>query len=134
METLNFPNVWSIAVYAVVAAASHITATRLIVESSYELAMLTVLGVKKHLIFTLVLTYTVTVAFLGALLGIALGTAGSQTASTILRWTQPSVDVTPFLKPEQVLQTLLLTLTSSILGCIYPALKSTRARYVEQTL
>ncbi len=34
------------AVYVVVAAASYITATRLIAESGYELAMLTALGAK----------------------------------------------------------------------------------------
>jgi len=134
MQTIAFLNVWSIAVYAVVAAASYTIATRLITESSYELATLRALGAKKHLTFTLILAYTTTIALLASILGTALGTAGTQTASTILRWTQPNIDVTPFLKPEQALQTLLLTLTSSILGCIYSALKSARTRYMEQPL
>ncbi|GEM_PF-576794 len=134
MQTIAFLNVWSIAVYAAVAAASYITATRLIVESSYELAMLRALGAKRRLIFTLVLTYTIATSLTGSVLGIALGTAGTQTASTILRWITPNIDITPFLEAEQALQTLLLTLVSSILGCIYPALKSARTRYVEQPL
>jgi len=66
--------------------------------------------------------------------GIALGTAGAQTASTILRWILPNVDVTPFLEAEQALKTILLTLASSILGCINPALKSVRTKYMEQPL
>jgi len=134
MQTVVFLNVWSIAVYAVVAAASYIAAIRLITESSYELAMLRAIGAKKRLTFTLTLAYTITTALIGSILGIALGVAGIQTASTMLRWMVPSVDVTPFLEAEQALQILLLTLASSIIGCIYPALKSTRTRYVEQPL
>jgi len=134
MQTVAFLNVWSIAVYAVVAAASYIAATRLITESSYELAMLTAIGAKKSLIFTLILAYTVTIAFIGSILGIALGTVGTQTAATMLRWIMPSVDVTPFLEAEQSFQMLLLTLASSVIGCIYPALKSAQTRYMEQPL
>jgi ABC-type lipoprotein release transport system permease subunit len=134
MQVMNFLNVWSIAVYAVVAAASYIAATRLITESSYELAMLTAIGAKKRLVFTLILAYTITIALLGSMLGIALGIAGTQTASTMLRWIMPSVDVTPFLEAEQALQMLLLTLASSVIGCIYPAVKSTRTKYMEQPL
>ncbi len=134
LQTLAFLNVWSIAVYAVVAAASYIAAARLLTESSYELAMLKALGAKKRLTFTLILAYTITMALIGSILGIALGVAGTQTASTVLRWVQPGIDITPLLKPEQAIQTLLLTLASSILGCITPALKSARTRYVEQPL
>jgi len=134
MQVMNFLNVWSIAVYAVVVAASYIATTRLITESSYELAMLTAIGAKKRLAFTLILAYTITIAFIGSILGIALGTVGTQTAATMLRWIMPSVDVTPFLETEQALQMLLLTLASSVIGCIYPALKSAHARYMEQPL
>jgi len=131
-QTITFLSLWSLTVYAVVAAASYVVATRLIAESSYELVMLRALGAKKRRLFTLVLTYTVVTALLGSILGIALGTAGTQTASTILRWIQPGVEITPFLEAEQALQTLLLTLASSILGCVYPALKPARTRYREQ--
>jgi len=134
MQIVAFLNVWFIAVYAVVAAASYIAATRLITESSYELAMLTAIGAKKRLVFTLILAYIVTIALLGSILGIALGAAGTQAVSTMLRWVLPSVDVTPFLEAEQALQTLLLTLSSSVIGCVYPALKSARTRYMEQPL
>jgi len=66
--------------------------------------------------------------------GIALGTAGAQTASTILKWILPNVDITPFIKAEQALQALILTLASSFFGCIHSSLKSTRTRYMEQPL
>jgi ABC-type lipoprotein release transport system permease subunit len=62
----------------------------------------------------------------------ALGVAGAQTASTMLRWVNPTVDITPFIEAEQALKTLLLTLASSTLGCVYPALKSARIKYIEQ--
>jgi ABC-type lipoprotein release transport system permease subunit len=52
----------------------------------------------------------------------------------MLRWIHPSIEVAPFLKVDQALQILLLALVSSILGCAFPALKATRARYVEQQL
>jgi ABC-type lipoprotein release transport system permease subunit len=134
MQTVAFLNLWGMVVYVAVAAASHVIATRLIIESSYELAMLRALGAKKHLVSTLVLTYTITIAFLSSILGIALGTAGAQTVSTILKWIQPSTDITPFLESEQALRILLLTFASSILGCIYPAFRSTHVKYTEQPL
>ncbi len=131
-QTLEFLNVWSLAVYAVVAVASYIIATRLISESTYELSMLRALGAKKNLIFATVLSYTLTIAFLGSILGISLGIVGVQIASTFLRWIDPSVDIAPFLKMEQAIQALILTFASSFLGCIYPALKSAQTKYVEQ--
>jgi putative ABC transport system permease protein len=133
-QTITFLNLWSLAVYAVVAAASYIITTSLIAESSYELSMLRALGAKKYLARTLVLTYTVTIAFLGSILGIALGTAGAQTASTILKWIQPSMEISPFLEAEQALRILLLSLVSSILGCAYPVLRFTYTKYEEQPL
>jgi ABC-type antimicrobial peptide transport system permease subunit len=86
LQTLSFLNAWSIAVYAAVSAASYTIATRLITESSYELTMLSALGAKKRLIFALILCYTTTVALIGSILGISLGVAGAQIASTLLRW------------------------------------------------
>ena len=133
-QTLTFINLWSLAVYAVVAAASYVVATTLIIESSYELAMLRTLGAKKRLLFKLVLTYTATTALLGCVLGLALGTAGTQAASTMLGWIRTSVEATLFLEPSQALQTLLLTLASSTLGCLYPAFRCARKSYMEQPL
>ena len=122
LQTLSFLNAWSIAVYAAVSAASYTIATRLITESSYELTMLSALGAKKRLIFSLILCYTTTVALIGSILGISLGVAGAQIASTLLRWAK-NTGISPFLDPLQAFQILLLTLFSSVLGCIYPALK-----------
>jgi ABC-type lipoprotein release transport system permease subunit len=134
MQVVNFLNIWSIAVYAAVATASYIVSTRLIIELSYELSILKALGAKKHQIFTLMLAYIATIAFLSSILGISLGIAGTQTLSTMLRWMLQNVDITPFLEVEQAIQTLLLTFISSIIGCIYPIIKSARTSYVEQTL
>jgi len=133
-QTLAFLNLWSLAVYGVIVAASYTNAVRLITDSSYEIAMLKVLGAKKSLIFILILAYTTTIAYLGSVLGIALGIAGTQTASTMVRWMVPNIAMKPFLKPEQTLQTMLLAYSSSMLGCIYPALKSMRTRCMEQPL
>jgi len=131
MQTLIFLNVWSTAVYAAIAAASYVIATRLIVESKYELAMLRALGAKKIIPLTLIFTYIAAVAFIGSMLGISLGTAGTQAASTILRWIMPSAGITPFLEVEQAVRTLLLTFASSILGCMHPAVNM---KFVEQPL
>jgi ABC-type lipoprotein release transport system permease subunit len=133
-QTLAFLNLWSIAVYAVVAAASYIISTRLLAESSYELSMLRALGAEKRLILTLILTYTLTVSFIGSALGVALGTAGSQTFATMLRWFLPSVDLAPFIELWQVLQTIGLTVASSVLGCLYPALRFIHVGFMEKPL
>jgi len=121
-QTLDYLALWSIAVYLVVAAASYVVTTRLIVESDYELTMLRVLGAERNLVFVLILAYTATNALLGAALGLTLGVAGTQIASTIARLT--SIQLTPFLEADQAVQILLLTFASSILGCLYPAYES----------
>jgi len=133
-HTMSFLGLWSSMVYVVVTAASYILAKRLIAESSYDLAMLRALGAKKKLTFKLVLTYTTTIALLGSILGLAVGIAGSQMASTAVRWIWPSFEISPFLEVGQALQILLLTFASSILGCIYPAFKSSCKTYMEQPL
>jgi len=131
-QTLSFLSLWSTIVYIVVIAASYVLATRLIAESSYDLAMLRALGAKKMLTFKLILTYTATTALLGSILGLALGIAGSQMASTAVRWMWPSFEISPFLEVGQALQILLLTFSSSIVGCVYPAFKSACKTYVEK--
>ncbi|MEM2687153.1 MAG: FtsX-like permease family protein, partial [Thermoproteota archaeon] len=134
MQTITFLNVWSIAVYAVIAVASYIITAHLTAESAYELAMLRALGAGKWRILILVVDYIVVVAILGSILGIALGVAGTQVASTLLRWLHPTMEVSPFLQAEQALNTIILTLASSVFGCAIPAYRSARIRYVEQPL
>ena len=133
-EALSFLSAWSLIVYAAIAVASHAIASRLVVESGYELAMLRALGAKRSDVLALVLAYTAMIALASSVLGIAVGTAGAQVVSKALRWIRPDIDMAPFLVVEQALQILLLALASSILGCACPALKATRARYVEQQL
>ena len=55
----------------------------------------------------LILAYTTTVALLGSIFGIALGTTGTQVVSTVLRWMMPNVDIAPFLRVEQAPNTLI---------------------------
>ncbi|MBS7627730.1 FtsX-like permease family protein [Candidatus Bathyarchaeota archaeon] len=134
MQTITFLNVWSIAVYAIIVAASYVITLRLMAESSYEIAVLKALGAKKRHIFASIMGYAIAVAALGLMLGIALGLVGAQTASTILKWLQPTVEMSPFLEAEDILKTLVLTLASSILGCAYPAYKSASLGYMEKPL
>lgn len=133
-QTLAFLNLWSLAVYAVVAATSYVIATRLVTESHYELTMLRALGAKKRHAFTLVLTHTAIIAILSSMLGITLGTVGVQAASAALRWTRPDTEMTLFLEVWQALEILLFTLSSSILGCLYPASRAARIEFREQPL
>lgn len=133
-QTLSILNLWSFAVYAVVVATSYVVANRLVAEVSFELAMLRTLGAKRRFAFRLVLTHTSTVAFFGSILGLALGIAGAQTVSTLVNWMWPHVPITPFLEVVQVLQIILLAFVSSVIGCIYPALKSTYKTSAELSL
>jgi len=133
-QTLFFLGVWSSMVYAVVVAASYVVAIRLINEAKYDLATLRALGAKRSLAFKLVLSYTVTVTLFGSVLGLATGIVGAQVASTVVRRMWADVEVNPFLEAGQALQLLLSALAASILGCIYPAFKSTQKTYLEQPL
>jgi len=133
-QTVSFFNLWSIAVYAIVTAASYVVTTRFTIESSNELAMLRTLGGKRALLFTLVLTFTFTIFFLGSFLGLAIGLAGTQIVSTVARWAWRSFEVMPFLEIQQTTQIVLFALAASILGSIYPALKTVLKTYAELPL
>jgi ABC-type lipoprotein release transport system permease subunit len=122
-QTLSFLNLWSLTVYAIVSIASYIITVRLLTEANYDLAVIRALGAKGRLLFKLALTYTLIATLSGAIIGLATGVAIAQMASTAVRWILIDVNVTPFLEAWQALQILLLSLASSILGCIYPALK-----------
>lgn len=125
-QTLNFLNLWFTVVYIAIAAASYVIAGRLTAESDYEFTMLKTLGASRNQLSMIIIMYTVMVAVSGAMLGAAIGTVGAQAASTIFRWINPTIDLAPFPEPLQIIQTTLITLAASILGCIYPAIKMPR--------
>jgi putative ABC transport system permease protein len=133
-QTAAFLDIWTLAVYIVVAAASYIITARLTAESAYELAMFKALGAGKSQIVTFIMSHTALTAFLGAILGTALGVAAAQTALTLLRWLTPTTEITPFLQAEQALKTIALTLASAVLGSAVPAVTAARLDYVEQPL
>ncbi|MEM4521494.1 MAG: hypothetical protein QXF23_07215 [Candidatus Bathyarchaeia archaeon] len=123
-QTLNFLDVWFTVVYIAIAITSYVIVNRLIAESSYELTMLKTLGAGKGLLSTSIVLYTMIVALAGSILGVAVGTVGAQVAATIFRWIKPSVIIEPTLELQQTVLIALLTLISSIAGCIFPALKN----------
>jgi len=133
-QTISFLNLWSITVYTIVTAASYIVASRLTVESSYELTMLKALGAKPTLPFKLILAFTLVIASLGSVLGLAIGLSGAQIISTATQWIWKNIQIAPTLEMQQTAQIILFTLVSSILGSIYPALKATRKAYAELPL
>lgn len=133
-QTLTFLNIWSLAVYATVIAASYVIATRLTTESTYELTMLKALGAKRITIFKSVIIAVLTVTLLGSVLGLAIGTSGAQILATFARWALRGIEVTPFLNVEQAANIALFTVASSILGCIYPAIRAMRKNYAEPSL
>ena len=125
-QIVLFINTWSLAIYAVVVAASYIVASRLVTEAEYELYMLRTLGAKKKATVSLILIHTLTLAFVGSILGIALGIVGTQIAATGVRLFWGNFLLAPFLQPEQALQIILIVLASSIIGGAYPAIAATR--------
>ncbi len=127
-ETLNFLSVWSIAVYALVGAASYVISTRLIVESQYELIMLRAIGAKRLKVSSIIFTYTMFVVIVGSVLGIAIGVVGTQVASSVLRVWQ-SINVLPFLEFTQFGQIFVLSLLFSALGCVYPTLEFSKEEF-----
>jgi len=126
-QTATFINIWSIAIYIVVTAASYLIVARIITESQYDLYILRTLGAKKSSIFSLILIYALTLAFLGALIGFSLGLVGTQTISTFIRWQFGNAFLAPSLEVTQILQLLLLTITAALIGSLHPAIKATQA-------
>ncbi|MFQ6087015.1 MAG: hypothetical protein ACE5OV_03235, partial [Candidatus Bathyarchaeia archaeon] len=116
-QTLSFLNLWSLAVYATVMAASYVIATRLTIESTYELAMLKALGAKRIIIFKSIIIVVLTITLLSFILGLAIGISGAQILATFVGWALKGIEITPFLNVEQAAHIALFTLASSILGC-----------------
>jgi len=133
-QTLYFLNLWSVPIYVVVAATAYMIATRLIIESSYELTMLKTLGARRSLIFKMVILVTFAIALVGTVLGLAIGVGGTQIISTAIHWVWESIAVAPFLEAQQTAQIFLFALTSSLLGCLYPSVKATCKAYAEKQL
>ena len=127
-QTLKFLNSWSIAVYVTVAAASYVISTRLIGDFNSELGVLRAMGAKKRFIFITIQAYTVTAILIGSMLGAAFGLAGAQIVSRILTWVW-HIEIVPFFEWSQALKLLLLTLSSSIVGCTYPAIRVARLHH-----
>jgi len=76
----------------------------------------------------------VIIAVLASILGAALGLTAAQVASTLLKWLQPATEIAPFLRHEQILKALALTLASAILGSAIPASRVARLGYMERPL
>ena len=133
-QTLTFLNIWSLAVYATVIAASYVIATRLTTESTYELTMLKALGAKRITIFKSIIIVVLTITLLGSFLGLAIGISGAQILATFVRWALKGIGINPILNAEQAAYIALFTAASSALGCIYPAVKAMRKNYAELTL
>lgn len=126
METLNFLALWSTTVYVVIAASAYIVSTRLIVDSTYELSILRAVGARKEPLFFWVFSFSMLTALAGSVLGLAAGLAGTQAASTGLRWIMQNLQVTTFLEPVQAGQILFFSIASSAAGCLIPAYRSIR--------
>ena len=122
-QTVVFINIWSIAIYTVVVAASYIIATRAVNEAEYELYMLRTLGAKKKITVNLIMIYALTLAFVGSIMGLSIGIVGTQAASTFVRWIWGNSQLAPFLEVNQALEILLLAFASSFIGSIYPAIR-----------
>jgi ABC-type lipoprotein release transport system permease subunit len=104
-QIVSFLNLWSAVIYIVVIAASYVVASRLVTEAKYELGMFRTLGAKRQAIIRLVFFHTIVVGFVGAVLGVAMGIAGAQAASTAIRWLWGNLQIYPFLmlgKPSRL--------------------------------
>jgi ABC-type transport system, involved in lipoprotein release, permease component len=122
-QTVNFIDVWSIAIYIVVIAASYVTASRLINESEDDIYTLRTLGATKRGTLNLVITYVIAIGLLGSLLGLSVGIVGTQIASTAVRWVLGNSQLAPFIDVNQTLQILVISLICAVAGGIYPAIK-----------
>jgi ABC-type lipoprotein release transport system permease subunit len=122
-QMVVFINVWSIAVYAVVAAASYVIASRVVSEAKYEFYVLGTLGAKRRLTSQLILGYALAVALVGCIVGLSVGVVGAQAASTFARWLLGNTALAPFLEGIQALEILLFATFASFIGCLYPAVR-----------
>ncbi|MCW3982382.1 MAG: FtsX-like permease family protein [Candidatus Bathyarchaeota archaeon] len=129
-EVHGFLAVWSGVVYVLVAVSSYVLCTRLVIDSEYDLSMLKALGAKNQHLFLTLFGYAAVVGLVGGVVGVSLGIVGTQVAAAGLRWFWQNVSVTPFLGAAQVAEMIGLSLLFSLLGCLYPAVKSAQSKAV----
>ena len=125
-QTVNFINIWSISIYAVVVAASYITAARLINEAHDDLSIFRTIGATKRRTFGLILAFVLIITVFGAAIGVSLGVFGTQFIATEVRWNLGNTQLAPFLEVNQALQIFSLSLVSSLAGAFYPSLQGSR--------
>jgi ABC-type lipoprotein release transport system permease subunit len=125
-QTVTFIDVWSVAIYVVVIAASYVTASRLINESEYDIYTLRTLGATKRSTINLVVTYVLVIGLLGSLLGLSVGIVGTQVASTAARWALGNTQLAPFINVTEALKILCFAIICAVAGGIYPAIKGVK--------
>lgn len=114
----NFVLLWISAVFAVVVAASYVTATRTSLEFEGETSTLKALGASRLKVVRLLLVLAAITSMMGSLVGLSVGIVVAQMGVRIMDLLSPIGGLMPFISLSQAAQIFLIAFFASMLGWI----------------
>ena len=126
-ETFNSVRNWAITIQLTILVAAYFTASKISMDSERELVILRSIGATRKKAFVYVFFKSIIVSLLAIITGLSFGTITAQIVFRSLSILLSAESYTPpGLEPFDVLWIVGLSLTSALIGSVYPALKASR--------
>lgn len=102
-----------------------------VMERTREIGLLKALGCGKRNILFMFLSESMTIGFIGGLLGLLLGLGGAYALIAIMPFGRGGMSFTPYFVPINLLQIFILSFTLSIIAGLYPAWRASKLTPIE---
>jgi putative ABC transport system permease protein len=102
-----------------------------VMERTREIGLLKALGCGKRNILFMFLSESMTIGFIGGLLGLLLGLGGAYALIAIMPFGRGGMSFTPYFVPINLIQIFILSFTLSIIAGLYPAWRASKLTPIE---
>ncbi len=102
-----------------------------VMERTREIGLLKALGCGKRNILFMFLSESMTIGFIGGLLGLLLGLGGAYALIAIMPFGRGGMSFTPYFVPMNLIQIFILSFTLSIIAGLYPAWRASKLTPIE---
>ncbi|MGB6681237.1 MAG: FtsX-like permease family protein [Candidatus Bathyarchaeia archaeon] len=102
-----------------------------VMERTREIGLLKALGCGKRNILFMFLSESMTIGFIGGLLGLLLGLGGAYALIAIMPFGRGGMSFTPYFVPMNLIQIFILSFTLSIVAGLYPAWRASKLTPIE---
>ncbi|MFC1506052.1 ABC transporter permease [Thermoproteota archaeon] len=102
-----------------------------VMERTREIGLLKALGCGKRNILFMFLSESMTIGFIGGLLGLLLGLGGAYALIALMPFGRGGMSFTPYFVPINLIQIFILSFTLSIIAGLYPAWRASKLTPIE---